>query len=54
MVTYDSADLYIETATGKKDRIAKIDIIIERTKQIYINQVNGRTFRLVDGKSFRR
>ena len=99
MVTYDSAYLYIETATGLKDKIAKIDVIInallatalasastdqfteyvlddgqtkiratykgtdaifrsinvlERTKQIYINQVNGRTFRLVDGKSFRR
>ena len=26
---------------------------LERTKQLYVNRVNGRTMRLVDGKSFR-
>jgi len=98
MVIYDSAYIYIDSATSLKDKICKIDAIItalmatalasattdnfteyvlddgqtkiratykgtdaifrsinvlERTKQIYINQLNGRVIRLVPGKSFR-
>jgi len=97
MVIYDSAFIYIDSATSLRDKITRIDAIIdallntalasaatdnfteyvlddgqtkiratykgtdaifnsinvlERTKQIYVNRLNGRTFRLVPGKSF--
>lgn len=99
MVIYNSAAIYIDSATSLKDKICKIDEIInglmttalasaatdqfteyvlddgqtkirasykgtdaifnsiksfETLKQMYKNQLNGRTFRLVPGQSFRR
>lgn len=99
MVIYDSAYKYIDSATSLKDKICRIEAIIdklletaltsastdnfteyalddgqskiratykgtdaifnsintlERTKQIYVNRLNGRSFRLVPAKSFRR
>ena len=99
MVEYSSAFTYIDSATSLKDKICRIDAIIdalmntalsaaatdsfseyvlddgqtkiratykgteaifnsintlERTKQLYVNRLNGRVFRLVDGQSFRR
>lgn len=98
MIIYDSAFIYIDSATSLRDKICRIDDIIdallntalesaasdnlteymlddgqtkikavykgtdavlrsikvlETTKQIYVNRLNGRTIRLVDGKSFR-
>jgi hypothetical protein len=98
MVEYDSAAIYIQSATSIKDKINKIDTVIsalmdaalkaasnediteysldngqtkikciyrgsdsalqaikgfEQIKNMYINQLNGRSFRLVDAKSFR-
>lgn len=97
MVYFDSADLYIEGATSLRDKITRIDAVIdallttatkaaandniseyslndgqtqirtaykgadqvfqsiaafERLKQIYVNRLNGRSFRLIDGKNF--
>lgn len=97
MAIYDSADIYIGTASDTADRIVKIDQVInallqaattsaananiseyslddgqtkiktvykdvaqifasinafEKLKQMYINQLNGRHMRLVDGKNF--
>lgn len=99
MVTYDSAAVYIDTATSLKEKIIKIDAVIsaltdaalkaasnediseysldngqtkiktiykssasafkaieafERIKQMYVNRLNGRIVRLVDGKNFTR
>lgn len=98
-VYYDAADIYIEGATGLKDKITRIDAVIdalltnalkaasndniseyslndgqtiirttyrgsesvmksirafEGLKQIYVNRLNGRMVRLVDGKSIGR
>ncbi len=98
MIIYDSAKIYIDSANSLKDKISRIDSIIdallntalesatsdniteymlddgqtkiktvyrstdsvfksinalERTKQIYLNRLNGRTIRLVDGSAFR-
>lgn len=98
IVTYSSADVYIESASTLKEKIAKIDAIIvaleatalkaaagddissymlddghtkintmyrgvdsvmksiesfEKLKQMYINRLNGRMVRLVDGKNFK-
>lgn len=97
MVTYDSANIYIQCATTLEGKIARIDAIItaledtalkaaandniseyslndgqtiirtvykgadavlnsimafEKIKQMYVNRLNGRVFRLVDGKNF--
>lgn len=97
MVTYDSADIYIQCGTTLREKITRIDAIIEaleatalkaaandnileyslndgqtvirtvykgadavlrsimafeRIKQMYVNRLNGHTFRLVDGKNF--
>ena len=97
MVYFDSASVYIEGATSLRDKITRIDAVIEallvtatsaaandniseyslndgqtqirtaykgtdqifesinafeRLKQIYVNRLNGRSFRLVDGKNF--
>lgn len=99
MVVYDSAYIYIDSATSLDDKITRIDAIIdallttalksatsdhlteyelndgqtkikasykgtdaiftsinvlERAKQMYVNRKNGRCFRLVNYKSFRR
>lgn len=99
MVTFDSAGIYIASATSTEDKITRIDAIItalltvsltaasndnissymlddgqtkintaykgvdsvvasikafEDLKTYYQNQLNGRVFRLVDSKSFRR
>lgn len=99
MPIYDSAYIYISTSTSLRDRIVKIDQVIdalhetmlkaatndniseyslndgqttirtmyrgidqieksimglERIKQMYFNQLNGRVIRLVDSKNFRR
>ena len=96
---FDSADLYIETATSLKDKVKKIDEVIaallvtatksaanahitsysidngqtkinaeyagteavfasikafETLREYYKQKINGRVFRLVDGKNFRR
>jgi hypothetical protein len=98
-VIYDSASIYIQSATTLKEKIIRIDAIItaledtalkaastddvmeyslddgqtkirtvyrsaesvlnaiqafEKMKQMYINRLNGRIVRLVDGKSLRR
>jgi hypothetical protein len=97
MTVYDSADIYIESRTGARAKIAAIDAIIDalllsaakaatgeniteyslddgqtkiktirrsskeieasimafqRLKQLYINQLNGRVVRMIDGKNF--
>lgn len=97
MVVYNSAAIYVASATSIKDKIKKIDAIItalydtalkaaandniteymlddgqtkiqttyngtaavfnsiknfEQIKQMYLNQLNGRMVRLVDGKNF--
>lgn len=97
MVRYDSAAVYIESASSIRQKITRLDAIIdallttvlksaengdvqeywlndgqtqiktsyrsakevldavnvfERTKQIYVNRLNGRVMRLVDGKNF--
>ena len=99
MVIYNSAAIYIDSATTLQEKITKIDAIItaledtalkaastgditeytlddgqtkintiyrgaadveraitsfERIRQRYINQLNGRIVRLVDGKNFNR
>lgn len=99
MVVYDSAAIYIDGATSIKDKIVRIDSIInallitaaesastdnieeyqlddgqtkiktiyrgtdaifksiksfETLREMYRNKLNGRVFRLVDSKSFRR
>ena len=96
-VVFDSAAIFIQTATCLKDKIAKMDAIIEaleataltaaandnieeyqlndgqvviktayrsveaifksiwafeKLRQIYVNKLNGRMIRLVDGKNF--
>lgn len=98
MVIYDSAQIYIDSATSLKEKVARIDVIIdallttatkaaagdniseyslndgqtqirttykgadqvfesirtfERLRQMYINRMNGHSFRLVDSKNFR-
>lgn len=97
MIIYDSAYLYIESATSLKDKITKINAVIdalmitalkaaasdniteywlddgqtkiktqyrgaaaiqssiiafERIKQMYVNRLNGRMFRLMDSRNF--
>jgi hypothetical protein len=97
MVYYDSADIYIQSCTTIREKIARIDAIItalentalkaaandniteyslndgqtiirtvykgadavlnsiaafEKIRQMYINRLNGRVMRLVDGKNF--
>lgn len=97
MVIFDSAGLYISSATSLKEKVVKVNNIIdallleaansvgtanlteysldsgqtkiktmyrgvdailtaingfERIKQTYLNQLNGRVIRLVDGKNF--
>lgn len=97
MARYDSAAVYIESASSIRQKITRLDAIIdallttvlksaengdvqeywlndgqtqiktsyrsakevldavnvfERTKQIYVNRLNGRVMRLVDGKNF--
>lgn len=99
MVEYSSASLYIESATSLRDKIDKIDAVLdallssvleaaetdniteyqlddgqtkikaiykgadavlrsisalERVRQIYVNGLNGRCFRLVDSRNLRR
>lgn len=96
---FDSADLYIESATSLKDKVAKIDIVItallataaksaanahitsysidngqtkinaeyagtaavfesikgfETLREYYKQKINGRVFRMMDGKNFNR
>lgn len=96
-VTYDSADIFIQSATTLEAKIAKIDAIItaledvaltaagndniseyelndgqvkiktayrgaaavlksimdfEKIRQMYVNRLNGRVVRMVDGKNF--
>jgi len=98
MTIYDSAEIYISSATSTRSKITRIDAIIdalfttalkaaengdvteyslndgqttirtvykdaaavmasiksyEAIKQMYINQLNGRVFRLVDSKNFK-
>ncbi len=97
MVTYDSSDIFIQSATTLKAKIVRIDAIIvaledtmlkaagtgnleeyslddgqvrikmtyrnteeviksisdlEKIRQMYVNRLNGRHIRLVDGKNF--
>ena len=98
-VVYDSSQIYIDSATSLREKIVRIDAIIdglfttalnaaatdnfteyvlddgqtkiratyrgvesikesiksfETIKQLYVNRLNGRTFRLVPNSSFRR
>lgn len=98
-VTFDSADIYIDSATTLKDKITRMDAIIvaledaalksattghlleywlddgqtkikssyrsvneivksiggfQQLREMYINKLNGRTMRFVDGKNFNR
>lgn len=50
----DDGQVKIKTVYRNSTEVANSIDAFERIKQRYINQLNGRTFRLVDGKNFIR
>jgi hypothetical protein len=48
----DDGQTKIKTIRRTSEQIAKSILSFEQIKQRYVNQLNGRVFRLVDGKNF--
>lgn len=50
----DDGQTKIKAIYRGTDAIFKSINVLERTKQIYVNRLNGRTFRLIDSRNLRR